>query len=176
MRTTRRILFKFTKTIRPGENHYNESIDLSRSEKQIISVKPDAHAQRVLRTHFVKLILADIESIKNCSGESSLFDFANVKDKSEVDEYTKIAADLASNQHTRGFKGVVDKLSKASEKGGKGFTCSICAGIGDAVIALDAPRNMRLEHTDNSFDYLCPPINQPHQKHPSESSFIEILS
>lgn len=28
---------------------------------------------------------------------------------------------------------------------------------------------MQLEHTDNSFDYLCSPINQPHYKHPSET-------
>ncbi|MEQ8957151.1 MAG: hypothetical protein RLP02_04380 [Coleofasciculus sp. C2-GNP5-27] len=44
--------------------------------------------------------------------------------------------------------------------------------IGDAVIALNAPRQMQLEHTDNSFDYLCPPIEQPHNKHPSENQVL----
>ncbi|MDZ7966366.1 MAG: hypothetical protein RM368_15540 [Nostoc sp. DedSLP03] len=42
----------------------------------------------------------------------------------------------------------------------------------DVVIALNAPQNMQLEHTDNSFDYLCPSINQPHYKHPSENQIV----
>ncbi|MEQ8536081.1 MAG: hypothetical protein RIB93_01240 [Coleofasciculus sp. D1-CHI-01] len=29
-----------------------------------------------------------------------------------------------------------------------------------------------LEHTDNSFDYLCPPIEQHHNKHPSEKQVL----
>ena len=45
--------------------------------------------------------------------------------------------------------------------------------IGDAIIALDAPRDMQLEHTDHSFDHLCPPIGQPHRKHPSEQHIVK---
>jgi len=44
--------------------------------------------------------------------------------------------------------------------------------IGDAITFLNAPRQMQLEHTDNSFDYLCPPIQQPHHKHPSENQVL----
>lgn len=44
--------------------------------------------------------------------------------------------------------------------------------IGDAVIALEAGREMRLECTDYSFDHLCPLIEQPYYRHPSESRFF----
>ncbi|MBR8838604.1 MAG: hypothetical protein DSM106950_32540 [Stigonema ocellatum SAG 48.90 = DSM 106950] len=35
---------------------------------------------------------------------------------------------------------------------------------------------LQLEHTDNSFDYLCPPINQPYYKHPSENQIVMNVS
>ena len=50
--------------------------------------------------------------------------------------------------------------------GERACDCKRCEKIGDAIIALDAPRDLRLEHTDSSFDYLCPSIKQPHYKHP----------
>lgn len=35
---------------------------------------------------------------------------------------------------------------------------------------------MQLEHTDISFDYLCPPINQAHYKHSSENQVVMNIS
>jgi hypothetical protein len=43
------------------------------------------------------------------------------------------------------------------------------------AIALDAPRHLQLEHIDQAFDYLCPPIGQPHRKHPSETQILQGL-
>ncbi|BAZ09521.1 hypothetical protein NIES4071_13290 [Calothrix sp. NIES-4071] len=50
--------------------------------------------------------------------------------------------------------------------------------MGDALIALNSSVNLLLEHTNNSFDYLCPPIKhkQPHQKHPSENEILMKMS
>jgi len=48
-----------------------------------------------------------------------------------------------------------------------------CEAIGDAVIALEAPKDMQLEHVDKPFDYLCPPINQPHRRHPSPDELLK---
>jgi ADP-heptose:LPS heptosyltransferase len=60
--------------------------------------------------------------------------------------------------------------------GEKACDCKRCEKIGDAVIALNAPRNLRLEHTDSSFDYLCPSIKQPHCKHSSETQVVMNIS
>jgi len=69
---------------------------------------------------------------------------------------------------------LAEGLKRFTDEFGDVETCrSQCKEkIGDAVIALNAPRQMRLEHTDNSFDYLCPPIEQPHHKHPSENQVL----
>jgi hypothetical protein len=70
-------------------------------------------------------------------------------------------------REARGFEKIGENLDKIIKTNGGACSCLMCCAIGDAVIALDAPRNQRLEHTDYSFNYLCPPIDQPHCMHPS---------
>lgn len=91
---------------------------------------------------------------------------------SEIEGYIKKADELPTNNNTRGFKMIAENLKRLLDKGKKLCTCKMCGKIGDAVIALDAPRNMKLECIDRAFDYLCPPVNQPHKRHPSETSFF----
>jgi hypothetical protein len=43
----------------------------------------------------------------------------------------------------------VNNLKKILTIGEKACDCKRCEKIGDAVIALSAPRNLQLEHTDN---------------------------
>jgi hypothetical protein len=81
-----------------------------------------------------------------------------------VQEYLSLQQ-KAKGPQASGFKKLCVKLEKTVSKGETALTCKTCAALGDMVIALSAPRNMQLEHTDHSFDYLCPPIRQPHQKH-----------
>ncbi|HLC26572.1 MAG TPA: hypothetical protein VJM80_07355, partial [bacterium] len=68
---------------------------------------------------------------------------------------------------------IAENLNEILTKTVSACSCKRCESIGDAVIALDAPRNMQLEHTDKSFTHLCPPINQAHKQHPSENSIVK---
>jgi hypothetical protein len=90
-------------------------------------------------------------------------DFILVKKRVAVDGY--ISQDATGTQGN-GYNKIRLKLQKAVAKGKEWFTCKNCAMIGDAIIALAASDDMQLEHTDHSFDFLCLPIKQPHQKHP----------
>lgn len=92
---------------------------------------------------------------------------------SEVDGYVANAemSVEGGGRQSGGFTKIVAALARLKkERSPRECTCASCAKIGDAVIALDTPRDMVLAHTDHSFDYLCPPIAQPHVKQPPESS------
>jgi hypothetical protein len=87
----------------------------------------------------------------------------------EVETFIRQAEGMTGRE-SLGFRKVAGELKRLSEKGAQVCTCASCSKIGDAVIALDAPRHMDLAHTDHSFDHLCPPIGQPHTKLPPESA------
>ncbi len=85
--------------------------------------------------------------------------------RDELEAYRDNAAEVPKNQGGRGFAKIGRQLSKILAKGATACTCRMCGAIGDTVIALDAPRQARLETTDYSFDHLCPPISQPYRRH-----------
>lgn len=91
--------------------------------------------------------------------------------RTEVEKCAAAASTLPKNSANRGFIGIAEHLKEVLEKGADGCTCKHCAKIGDAVIALDAPRSMQLEHTDAAFNHLCPLVDQPHRCHQSEVQF-----
>lgn len=77
----------------------------------------------------------------------------------------------SSESDQRGYEKIVNTLAELVEAPNK-LSCNYCARIGDAVISLLCPSNMRLEHTDYSFDYLMAVLNKEHFRHPSEQSYI----
>jgi hypothetical protein len=89
-----------------------------------------------------------------------------------LENYLRLAEIQSQNVANRGFIAITNTLQGILEKGASACSCKCCERIGDVVIALDTPQNLQLEHTDQAFDYLCPPINQPHRKHPSETQII----
>lgn len=110
--------------------------------------------------------------VETCQSQCQIGQFLLERYRSEIEIYIQQASQLPKNNNTKGFLQIVDNLKEIREQGATACSCKRCEKIGDAVIALDAPRQMRLEHTDNSFNYLCPPIEQPHHKHPSENQIL----
>jgi len=97
-------------------------------------------------------------------------DFFMKRFKVETESFLKHAKSLSKpkSKENDGFTKLSKSLNKLSHKDKKA-TCHFCGTVGDAVIALETPRNMRLEHTDYSFDHLCEIIEQSHYRHPSQS-------
>ncbi|MCW8896955.1 MAG: hypothetical protein OQJ96_01435 [Flavobacteriales bacterium] len=62
----------------------------------------------------------------------------------------------------------LEKIQKNIKSINNNMSCVKCAKLGDMIISILTPSNMRLEHTDNSFDYLMELLEKTHYKHPSE--------
>lgn len=120
----------------------------------------------------LKQFADDFGDVETCRSRCQIDQFLLECYRSEIEAYIQQASQLPRNNSTRGFIKAINNLKEVLEQGATACSCKRCEKIGDAVIALDAPRSIRLEHTDNSFDYLCPPIGQPHHKYPSENQIL----
>lgn len=109
--------------------------------------------------------VSEFEDVKTCRSKCQIDDFLLNQYRSEVEKLIQTAENMPRNTNTRGFLNIVNNLKEILATGATACDCRRCEKIGDVVIALNAPRKMQLEHTDISFNYLCPPINQPHYKH-----------
>lgn len=120
----------------------------------------------------LKRFAIGFDDVETCRSLCLIDHFLLTLHRSDLEAYVQQAAALPKNSQTRGFIRIAENLQDILEKGAIACSCRRCEQIGDVVIALDAPRHMQLEHTDQAFDYLCPPIQQPHRKHPSETQIV----
>jgi len=111
--------------------------------------------------------------VQRCRSHCRVDDFLLNRHLKQVHSYVKDATSLPNNPANRGFKNIAKNLDDILQKGATACTCKMCEKVGDAIIALETPRDMRLEHTDNSFNHLCPPLKLEHKQHPSESKVVE---
>lgn len=111
---------------------------------------------------------------KKCRQKCHIDDFLGDRYKSTVKEIVYYASRLESPSRieNKGFIKISEKLYKVLHKN-TSLSCRLCESIGDAVISLEAPRVMAIEHTDYSFDHLCQIIDKRHKRHPSESSYLK---
>lgn len=94
-----------------------------------------------------------------------------VSGKADIDQWQSAAEKLKSTQANQPIRDFVNRVVEAASDPSNNCSCNNCGVIGDAVITLDAPRSMCLEHTDDSFNFLCGNIGQPHNQRPSEVAF-----
>ncbi len=117
----------------------------------------------------VRKFISDFDDTKTCRSKCNIDHFFLQKYRREIGKYIEQTPTIKKSAN-KGFHDVIDRVNNLNQKGSESFNCNECSKIGDAVIALDAPRTMRLEHTDRSFNALCDLIDQPHKLHPSEKS------
>lgn len=118
----------------------------------------------------------DFDNVQECRESCNVDDFLINRHGKQVHSYVKDAAPLPKNQANRGFKNIAQNLDDIFQKCPTACTCKMCEKVGDAIIALETPRDMRLEHTDNSFNHLCPPLGLNHKQHPSELKIVQSSS
>lgn len=138
----------------------------------------------------LNLKMTDLDSIKkslrefvdkfndvdNCRNNCRIDTFLLTRRKTTVERYVELGNKSPKNDDTKGFKKIAENFEEVLQNGSKSCTCKRCEKIGDAVIALDAPRDMTLEHTDSSFNHLCPPIAQPHRHHRSQTAIVNLAT
>ncbi len=128
------------------------------------------------RSQAIAQFSAQFDDVSRCRSHCRIHDFLLNDHRTTLETYVQQAAELPKNVVSRGFLVMADTLKTVLEQGESACSCKCCERIGDVVIALDAPRHLQLEHTDQAFDYLCPPIAQPHRKHPSETKIIQKIN
>lgn len=124
----------------------------------------------------LKQFADEFGDVETSRSKCQIDQFLLVQYRDEIEQLVEQASQLPKNSNTRGFINIANNLKEILTQGAAACNCKRCEKIGDAVIALNAPRNMQLSHTDNSFNYLCPTINQPHYKHPSETQIVMNVS
>jgi hypothetical protein len=144
--------------------------DTTRCYRAGINIKFNSYDLEGFRVA-LKKFYEDFQDVETCRSKCRIDTFLLTKHKSDIETYLTEAERLRSNSNTEGFKKTTTILEQILSKGSDGCSCKSCEKTGDAIIALDAPRDMNLEHTDASFNHLCPPINQPHRQHLSEVAF-----
>lgn len=129
-------------------------------------------AELVSMTQGFKRYAVAFDDVKTCRDKCTIHKALLDHYRADVEGYVRAANSLLADANAEGFRKIASALKEVLDQGPSACSCHRCERIGDAVIALDSPRDMQLEHTDRSFNYLCPPINQPHFQHPSEQAVI----
>jgi hypothetical protein len=159
------LIIQFSELLRNRFVHTeNDSTDCARA-KVTLNVTHDA-AEEFMR------FLSAFDNVKACRSQCRIDQFLLDEHLGEIESYAQQSESFPKNSNSRGFIKIAENLREILIQGSDACSCKRCERIGDAVIALDAPRDMQLEHTDHSFDYLCPLIQQPHRKHPSEIQVV----
>jgi hypothetical protein len=106
----------------------------------------------------------------SCRSNCRIDHFLVERHQEQVKQLITYAAGLAprGSAANRGFLQTIEELKNALVSQAQNCSCDQCAKIGDVVIALEAPPDMQLEHTDHAFDHLCKVLDKPHKKHPPE--------
>lgn len=117
----------------------------------------------------------EFDNKDNCRKKCKVEDVFLVRNKTFIDIYINNANGLSKNNDTRGYLDIVERLKKIQKDGQKYFTCNKCGGIGDAIIAIEMPVNMQLDHIDKSFNYLCTFISKSHSQQPSVTKVLNTI-
>lgn len=147
----------------------NTGTDSPRCARAAISLQATQRDAREELDRFAR----EFDNVERCRSLCRIDRFFTlVKNRTHTEGFIKQAQSAPRVAEARGFISIADCLRETLEKGADAYSCKMCEKIGDAVIALDAPRTMQLDHVDRSFNHLCPPIGQPHKEHPSETALL----
>ena len=111
-------------------------------------------------------ILSDNSQHKKCN----IDDFLRQKHKNEITKIIENAEKINDLGKKEGFEKIIESIKSLSKKD---ITCTHCSRLGDVIIALLSDPNWTLEHTDNSFNYLCKILNKKHNIHPNDNKIME---
>jgi hypothetical protein len=143
------------------ENKYKDiGIERTLCSKSILNINFDPINIDVSFKEFIDAFSK--KDWKSCNINSFLIKNKNLINK--IIEYKEI--DIP-NSNPEGFIKIIEELETE-----KNNTCKRCKLIGDLVISIISPKDMKLEHTDYSFDYLMTIFEKDHFRHPSEQKLI----
>lgn len=114
----------------------------------------------------------EFDDVKNCRNHCRIDNFILSKYSSEVNKLIEDCEKQGLSQ-SNCMRKICDKLQNIKDKGSSACNCRMCGSIGDSIIGIDCPGDYQIEHTDKSFDYICPSLNKNHRKLVSEPAFLK---
>jgi quinol monooxygenase YgiN len=159
----RRIMFRFKNEL------IDSGIDSSRCSRGKVDFEISRKSEEEDFIRFVEKF-NDIEKHSNACSLKKLIQ----KNNEIINNYHNIVSEL-NKSSGQGFQKIEMELYSIINDENKVCNCKTCEKIGDSIIAFNCNSNFILHHTDESFDYLCPPLNIEHFKHPSETAIHKSL-
>ena len=120
-------------------------------------------------------IQKEFDNKENCRNECEVADVFLVRNKKDVTAFINYAKNLKKTKNMDGYLDIVARLKKIQNDGQKYFSCTKCGGIGDAIIAIEMPSNMQMEHIDYSFNYLGASISKSNNQQLSVIKVLKII-
>ena len=117
-----------------------------------------------------------IDDYKECRSKCSIGRFISVRNADRIEILHTAALPLVAASAEPQFTNIALRLKKAKDDGVDKITCTKCGGMGDGVIALNMPPNMRLEHIDASYNPMCDILHIEHNKLLTEGARRALLN
>jgi len=123
----------------------------------------------------IRAFMEKINDTDKCREQCTIGAFIFERFIAQIEKFIRIGKKVSNpdRKENRGFAKIITQLQELLNRGEQYCTCTVCAVIGDAVIALELPSNMRLETLDYSFDHLCPIIGKSHFRHVPQSTAVK---
>ena len=162
----RRYQYKFDECFK------NTGTDSTQCDRALVPLNIDLNHINESLSRFVQAF----DDLEKCRSRCSIDTFLLNRHESNIRKYLDEALNPKLKSNASGYIKLTKILEHVTHEGQKSCSCKQCEKIGDAIIALDADRQMQLEHTDTMYNFLCPPISQPHFHHPSELALSNMLA
>jgi hypothetical protein len=144
----------------------NTGIDSTGCERAKIMLAPNASNPSEALDGFIRAF----DDVVACRNRCHVDAYLLHRHKHDVEAMVNSASTLQNNRENSGFIRIADELTEVLDGGANKCSCKKCEKIGDAIITMDTPQEMQLEHTDHAFDYTCPVVGLSHRKHPSQTA------
>ena len=166
LRVIGRIIKRIERSV--GDRFVNIGENATRCARSRVHLVTTQTEQLPISDQF-KEFIDQFNDVQSCRSRCRVDAFILSRSKAEIEAFIAHSETLEKPNHqdNKGFVGISENLQTISDKGGDACSCRMCGRIGDAIIALETPINMQLEHTDRSFNHLCDLLQKPHYQHPA---------
>lgn len=137
--------------------------DLCQRNKYTLDITNEDNMDQV----FIKYLNGFLD--KNNCNKCKIKLFIN-KHESEISKIKSAQNLEIADSKKSGFERLIKEIESINQSH---ISCKKCNAIGDLIISLITPVNMRIEHTDYSYDFLSEILAKEHFRHPSETEILK---
>lgn len=143
----------------------NTGTDSARCARAAVLLRPEFGDPGTALKEFAAAFDRKCEFRSKC--DIDRFFLAGQKHRAAVENLCSKGQVYEGKSEHEGFNKIRERLQGTLDKGKGPASCAQCSYLGDAIIALDVPDDMRIAHLDHSFNALCKILGKKHIHLPS---------